>query len=145
MVKTIALKANQFINRNENLRQSVVYTIIGGICGFFDLVLLFIFVDFLKIWYLLAAAISFILVSIFGFYCHKRFTFRHTGSGTGFRYVIFLLTAGSGLLWNLLLLYISVSILHIWYLLAAAIVKFIVLIWNFLMNKFVTFRTIQNK
>lgn len=140
MVKTLSKKTYRLINKNENLRQLVVYLVIGGFSALSDLIILFLFVDFLHIFYLVAASISFTVVSAIAFYLHKNYTFKHKGSDTKLRYLIFLVIAGSGLLWNLFFLYLFVSKLGFHYLIAAIIVKFIVLIWNFLMNKFVTFR-----
>ncbi len=140
MLIKLGKKTYHFLNRYENLRQGIVYLIIGGASALSDLILLFIFVDFLKIYYLIAATISFTLVSTVAFFLHKRFTFRHRGSSNKLRYLMFILTAGSGLLWSIFFLYTFVSNFKLHYLQAAVIVKFIVLIWNFTVNKYLTFR-----
>lgn len=140
MVKTLGFKTYDFINRYENLRQIVTFSIIGGFSAVVHLVLLYIFVQFFKIWYLLAAAIAFIIVTTVGFFFQKRYAFRYTRGDNKTRYVIFIFIAGSGILWELSLLFIFVEFFKLWYLEAAVIAKFIVLIWNFLLNKFVTFR-----
>ena len=139
MIIRFGKKTYHFINRYENLRQLIVYLFVGGSSALSDLILLFIFVDFLKIHYLLAATLSFTIVSTAAFFLHKNYTFRHKGSQTRLRYLVFLLTAGSGLLWSLSLLLLLVDIFKIHYLIAAVMTKFIVLIWNFLVNKFITF------
>jgi len=140
MIKSLSLKTYHFINRYEHLRQLIAYLIIGGTCAVLNIILLYIFVDFLKIWYLLAATIAFILVATLGFFLQKKYTFRHTGGRNKLRFLIFIFIAGSGLFWELLLLFTFVELLKMWYLTAAIVIKFIVLVWNFLMNKFVTFR-----
>ena|SRR3990167_7230137 len=143
MIIRFGKKTYHFINRYENLRQLVVYLFVGGASALSDLILLFIFVDILKIFYLLSATLSFITVSTAAFFFHKNFTFRHKGKNNKLRYIIFLVTAGSGLFWSLVLLYTFVDIFKLWYLEAAVIIKFIVLTWNFLINKYLTFRKFE--
>lgn len=145
MVTKISKQAYHFINKNENLRQLIVYLLIGGSSALADLILLFVFVDFLHIFYLIAQILSFTVVSTAAFYLHKNYTFQHKGKQNKLRYLIFLIIAGSGLLWSLFFLFIFVSIFKLHYLVAAVIVKFIVLIWNFIMNKFVTFRKLKDQ
>ncbi|OGY21688.1 MAG: hypothetical protein A2126_01755 [Candidatus Woykebacteria bacterium GWB1_45_5] len=140
MIKTLGLKTYYFINRNEQLRQPLTYLIIGGTCAVLDIIILYILVEFLKIWYLLAAAIAFILIVTLGFFLQKRFTFRHKGGKNELRYLVFLFITGSGVVWEISFLYIFVEFLNLWYLEAAVITKFIVFSWNFLMNKYITFR-----
>ena len=144
MIRTTGVRAYNYVKTKEHLRQPLTYTFIGGISGLLDLFFLFILVDLIQIWYLAAAAVSFILVSIFAFYFHKNFTFRHKGKNNKLRYLIFLAVAGSGLIWSLILLFILVDVLGLWYLSAAVIVKFIVLAWNFSVNKFITFRILNS-
>lgn len=145
MIIRIGKKTYHFINRYENLRQFVVYFFIGGTSALSDLILLFIFVDLFKIYYLIAATLSFIIVASIAFFFHKKFTFRFEGKRNKFRFLIFLFTAGTGLLWSILILFTLVEFFHLWYLLAAVITKFIVLTWNFLVNKFVTFRKLKSE
>jgi len=144
MVKQLTIRAYNFINQYEHLRQVSVYLIIGGLSAISDIIFLFILVQFFKIWYLLAAAISFSLIATVAFFFHKKFTFRFDGARIKLRYVIFLFTAASGLIWNILILFTFVEIFKIWYLLAAVFTKFIVLVWNFLVNKFITFRKAES-
>ena len=140
MLIRLTKKTYRYVNGRENLRQPVTYLFIGGASALSDIILLFILVHFLHIFYLLAATISFLIVSTFGFFLHKNLTFRHKGPNSKLRYFVFIATAGSGLIWSLLLLFAFVDIFKIWYLQAAIMVKFIVLAWNFMVNKFFTFK-----
>lgn len=140
MIKSPISEIYNFVNRYENLRQVIVYLIVGAVAALLDITLIFILVEFLHIWYLLAAVIAFISVATLGFFLHKKFTFRHTGGKNRLRYLIFLFIAGSGILWEVSFLFIFVEFFRIWYLIAAVMTKFIVLSWNFSMNKFITFR-----
>jgi putative flippase GtrA len=129
----------QFLDRYEYARQVLTYLMVGGAAAIADLALLYVLVDLLRIFYLVAAALSFLLVATAAFFCHKRLTFRHRGQNNRLRYVLFLLTAGSGLFWSVLLLYVFVDFFGIWYLEAAIIEKGIVVVWNFLLSKYLTF------
>lgn len=140
MIIKVGKKAHHFINRYESLRQFTTYFFIGGLSAISDLILLLLFVEVSKLHYLVAASISFITISTIAFFAHKRFTFRFVGNSNKLRYIVFLFTAGSGLLLSIFLLFFIVEVLNIWYLTAAIITKFIVFAWNFLLNKFVTFR-----
>lgn len=144
MITKASKKTYHFINRNEHLRQFVVYFFIGGLSAVSDLFLLFIFVDYFHIFYLIAATISFSIISTAAFFLHKNYTFRHKERASKNQYFVFLIVAGSGLLWSLFFLFLFVSVFKLYYLVAAIIVKFIVLAWNFLMNKFVTFHKVKN-
>jgi dolichol-phosphate mannosyltransferase len=128
------------IERFEYLRQVVTYFVLGGFAAVTDLALLFVLVDVLGVYYLAAAAMSFVLVATMAFFLHKNLTFRSNHGNNQLRYVIFLFGAVSGLLWSLTLLFVFVELLGFPYLGAAVIVKFIVFAWNFSVNKYVTFR-----
>src|SRR3989344_8360217 len=121
MVTRLSKKTYHFINRNQNLRQLVVYLFIGGSSALTDLILLFIFVDFFHIFYLIAQTLSFIIVSTSAFFLHKNYTFQHKGKQNKLRYLIFLIIAGSGLLWSLFFLFIFVSFFKLYYLFAAVL------------------------
>ncbi len=143
MFKKLREKTYRFVNRYEQLRQVITYTVVGGFSALLDLILLFILVEAFGMWYLLAAFLSFITVSTIGFFLHKRFTFRHTGGRNKLRYAVFLFVAGSGLVLSMISLFTLVEVFGLWYMLAAVITKFMVLIWNFLTNKFITFGSLR--
>lgn len=138
-------KAYLFLDRYENLRQIIVYLFIGGTAAVLELFILFVLVSLLHIWYLVGATISFIIVVFYSYFSHKKFTFRHKGGRDRLRFILFLLSAITGLILSLLLLSIFVEVFKLWYFSAAVIIKFIILIWNFLMNKFVIFNIFKEK
>jgi putative flippase GtrA len=138
-------KTHKKIEKHENARQLVTYFLIGSFNAISDLAILFLLVDFLKIFYLYSQTISFIFVATIAFFLHKNYTFRHKGRNNKLRYIIFLVIASSGLLWNLLLLSIFVEFFKIKYLLAATIIKFIIFLWNYTMNRLITFRVMHRE
>ena len=141
IVSNIIIKTYKYFFYHEKIGESLRYILIGGSCAISDLLLLYVFVNFLHIWYLYAAAISFTAVSIVAFLGQKHFTFQNKSKKHSKQFMIFLLISGVGLILNSSCMFLFVSIAGIWYIFANIITKFIVLIWNFSANKFITFRT----
>jgi len=128
------------IFEHERFGETMRYLLIGGTCAVLDLLLLFVFVNYLHIWYLYAATASFIIVSTLGYFGQKYFSFRNYENNHGKQLPVFFAVAGIGLLLNAGFMFTFVSIIGLWYILASVMTKFIVLIWNFFANKKVTFR-----
>jgi len=125
------------VKNNEPAR----YILVGGLCALADIALLYLFVSHLHIWYLAAAAISFVVVTFFGYFGQKYFTFRDLSKNHKKQITVFFIVAGIGLLINTLCMFLFVSVAGIWYITSNIITKFIVLAWNFLANKRITFKS----
>lgn len=126
----------------ESAKQSELtrYVLIGGLCSLFDIAFLYLFVSYFHIWYLSATTISFIIVTFFGYFGQKYFTFRDLSKNHKRQIPVFFIVAGTGLAINTLCMFLFVSIAGVWYITANIITKFIVLVWNFLANKRITFK-----
>jgi len=129
-----------FFFEHKRFGEPMRYLLIGGICAVLDLFILFIFVNYLHIWYLYAATASFIIVSTLGYFGQKYFSFRNYENNHGKQFPVFFVMAGVGLLLNAGFIFLFVSIMNLWYILASIITKFIVLFWNFFANKHITFK-----
>lgn len=125
---------------HEKIGEPMRYLLIGGTCAILDLLFLYLIVNFLNVWYLIATTISFTIVSFLGYFGQKYFTFRNFEKKHKKQLTIFFVVVGIGLLINVGFMFVFVSILGIWYIAANIITKFIVLVWNFLANKKITFR-----
>lgn len=125
---------------HEKIGEPMRYLFIGGTCAVLDLLFLYLMVNFLNVWYLIATTISFTMVSFLGYFGQKYFTFRNTERNHKKQLTLFFTVAGTGLLINAGFMFIFVSLLGIWYIIANIFTKFIVLAWNFLANKKITFR-----
>lgn len=130
-----------FIFEHKKIGETIRYLVIGGISAFLDLLLLYILVNYFKIWYLYATVISFTMVTILGYLGQKYFTFRNYKKNYKKQLFIFFIITGIGLIINITFMFLFVSLMNIWYILASIITKFIVLIWNFITNKKITFKT----
>ncbi len=125
---------------HEKIGEPMRYLLIGGSCAVLDLLFLYLMVNFLDIWYLIATTISFTIVSLLGFFGQKYFTFRDLSKNHKKQIPVFFVVSAIGLLINAGFMFFFVSVLGIWYIAANIVTKFIVLIWNFLANKKITFR-----
>jgi len=131
----LSLKLNSIKDNNQVIR----YIIVGSICAIFDLLCFFALVNFLHVWYLYASALSFSLITFFGFFIQKYYTFKNNSNNHSVQLVSFFSIAVLGLLLNLFFMYFFVGILGFWYLIAIFLTKGIVLFWNFFSNKYITF------
>ena len=107
------------------------YILVGGLCALADITLLYFFVAYLHIWYLAAATISFAVVTLFGYFGQKYFTFRDLSKNHKKQIPVFFIVAGVGLAINTLCMFLLVSIAGIWYITSSVMTKLIVLVWNF--------------
>ena len=127
------------LTKNKILEEFFRYFFVGLLCAVLDLFFLYLLVEFLNIWYLLAATISFSVITYGGYFLQKKFTFRNTSRNDSKKIFIFVLVSICGLIANAASMYVLVGIFGIWYILSNIITKKIVLLWNFLTNKYITF------
>ena len=127
------------LTKNKILEEFFRYFFVGLLCAVLDLFFLYLLVEFLNIWYLLAATISFSVITYGGYFLQKKFTFRNTSRNDSKKIFIFVLVSICGLIANAASMYVLVGIFGIWYILSNIITKIIVLLWNFLTNKYITF------
>jgi len=121
-------------------KQMKKYAKVGIAIALLELLVLFVFVDLLHIFYLLAVTIAFILSTILGFIFQKKFTFCNRKKCVFRQYTKYLTIYFFGLIINLILVGFIVSILNVWYLFAQIIANFILFYWYFFANKHFTFK-----
>ena len=116
------------------------YAIVGCMGTAIDLGSLYVFVEFLRINLLLAAAMSFILAVINNFLLNKYWTFQNKSSNIRKQFIKFLIVSMIGLLLTELFMSLLVYGLKIWYMASKLVTSGLVLMWNFLANKYWTFK-----
>ena len=121
-------------------QQFFKFCVVGTMGAIIDIAGLYILVEFVGVYYLLAATMSFIVAVINNYFLNKHWTFRNKSENNAKQFIGFLLVSIVGLLINLGAIYALTEWLVIWYLLSKAIASIIVLFWNFFMNKYVTFK-----
>jgi len=136
LIKILLLKRYKMTTK----KQLKKYARFGILIAIFELILLFIFVDFFKIFYLIAVTMAFIISSATGFFLQKRYTFCNKKKCVFRQYTKYLTIYFIGLIINLFLVAIIVSLLNVWYIFAQLIANFILFYWYFYANKHFTFK-----
>ncbi|MFH1457273.1 MAG: GtrA family protein [Patescibacteria group bacterium] len=126
--------------RITKYHQFFKFCVVGTIGAIIDIGGLYILVEFVHIYYLLAAVISFIVAVTNSYFLNKYWTFQNKSNNHAKQFIGFLLVSIAGLIINLAVMYALVERMAIWYLLSKAIASIVVLFWNFFMNKYVTFK-----
>ena len=129
---------NKIINYFLN-KKFVRFCVSGGIATLADVGLLYILTEFVGVWYLLSAGLSFILGTIIHYFICSQWVFKVVKQSAG-QYLIFVLIQTVGLAINLAVIYILVEYFSVWYILAKLVAVFVGLIWNFFANLKITFR-----
>lgn len=106
----------------------------------FDLALLFLFIDVLHIYYLLAAGTAFIIATSINYIISRHHIFPGSARPAHHAYLFFLLIGGVGLLLITTLMYLCVDILQLHYLVSRVLIAGVVGWWNYLMNLYVNFK-----
>jgi len=122
------------------IRQFFKFCTVGFFGAVINLVFLWLLVEKAHFYYLLAATVSFILSVINNYFLNKYWTFNEIGKAKTKQFFSFLLISLLGLLINLFVMYLLVTIYLINYLLAQFVAIITVTFWNFFMNKYFTFK-----
>lgn len=121
-------------------KQMKKYAKVGIAIALLELLVLFVFVDLLHIFYLLAVTIAFMISTILGFIFQKKFTFCNRKKCVFRQYTKYITIYFIGLVINLMLVGFIVSLLNVWYIFAQLIANFILFYWYFFANKHFTFK-----
>ncbi len=116
------------------------YSAIGTVAVILDLLLLFVFVEFLHIFYLVAAAMAFIIAHSSNYYVQREWGFKETEQGIKRSYVYFISFGIMGIFLTIGLLAFMVEYLGLNYLFARWLVSLIVGGFMFFLHYRITFR-----
>ena len=116
------------------------YTTIGTVAVFLDLMLLFVFVEFLHIFYLVAAAMAFIIAHSSNYYVQREWGFKETEQGVKRSNIYFISFGIVGIFLTLGLLAFMVEYLGLNYLFARWLVSLIVGGFMFFLHYRITFK-----
>lgn len=125
---------------NKGLARFLKYASVGCSTFLFDLFLLYVFIDFFKIYYVLATALAFGVAVSINYFISRRFVFKGTLRSVHAGYGVFLLIAGAGMGAVTGLMVVFVEVFHLPYLPARVIIAGIVGLWNYFMNLYVNFK-----
>lgn len=129
-------------NRTDNtFIQLFRYTFVGGVAFIVDFTSLFIFTEFLGIYYLISAAIAFLLGLTTNYILSIVWVFsKRTFRSKRFEFGIFALIGIIGLGFNELFIWSFTEHIHFHYLLSKIISTVFVYLWNFFARKYTLFR-----
>lgn len=121
---------------NKLVSQIIKFLFVGGTAFIIDYSLLYILTEFIGFNYIIAAAISFIISTIYNYIASMYWVFvsKYT-SNRQKELKIFILLSISGLIINQILLAILVEQFYIHYMISKIVVTIIVMIWNFITRK----------
>jgi len=128
------------LKRIKWVMQFFRYTIVGTSATIFQLLVLSLLNDVLKMNYLLASIIAFVFATTYAFSIHNTWSFKqHERQGVLKKYPIFISFNLFILLLNTACLYSLVDNFNLWPVLGQAIVIPVLGVFNFLLQKFITF------
>jgi len=150
LINRLYFKFRSFFSRRHpdlydfcNCHKSIIKFIIsGGTAASTNLALLFFFHGLFKWDLIFSTSLAFALSFLVSFTLQKFWTFRnYRQDKVAGQLLIYLLNAFIGLNLNGWLMYTLVNKYAVWYLLAQIIVSLIIGFWNFLVYKFIIFKT----
>lgn len=118
----------------------VKYFIIGAICALVDLLLFFFCLHVLSLPWFVSAVISFFLATLLNLVLSKRFVFY-----SGYRFnrrteaLLVYAASGVGLIFNQLMLYIHIALIHSHLLVAKISATASVFVWNYFARRYLIF------
>ncbi|WP_286243603.1 GtrA family protein [Methanobacterium ferruginis] len=126
---------------DNTLIQLFRYCFVGGAAFLVDFGSLFIFTEYFGIYYLISAAIAFILGLIANYVLSLSWVFnKRTLNNKKLEFGVFALIGIVGLGLNELFIYFFTDYLQIYYLISKILAAIIILFWNFFARKFTLFR-----
>ena len=126
----------------KGLKRFMKYGMIGFSTFAFDLLLLYIFIDFFSWNYIIATGTAFITAVSINYFFSRRFVFGGTLRSIHKGYFAFMSIACVGVLVAMSGMAILVGIFHFEFLISRIIIAGIVGVWNYLMNLYVNFKVV---
>ena len=117
------------------------YIFVGGIAFAVDFISLFVLTNYLGIYYLISAAIAFILGLFLNYFLSVKWVFkRRSVENRTFEFGVFAFIGIVGLGLNEVFIWFFTQDLQIYYLISKILASIIILFWNFFARKFILFR-----
>ena len=126
---------------NDTLIQLFRYTFVGGFAFIFDFGSLFILTEYFNVYYLVSAAIAFLLGLTINYYLSVIWVFeKRSIKSKQIEFAIFALIGISGLALNEFFIWFFTEIVNMHYLFSKLVSTALVYLWNFCIRKFILFR-----
>jgi putative flippase GtrA len=117
------------------------YIFVGGFAFIVDFGFLYVLTEYLGIFYLLSATISFLFGLIVNYILSLTWVFNKRKLNNRFHeFVVFALVGVVGLGLNYVIIYFFTEILLVYYIFSKLLSQIFVLLWNFFVRRYVLFR-----
>ena len=123
----------------QTFRQFVKYGIVGSSTVLIDMGLLFVFTEFVGLWYMFSAIISSTAAVTFNFLMNRNWSFKSNGL-VGRQMVKYLTLTAFNYFYGIGALYVFVEVFHLHYLIAKVFIAMMMVTWNFLLFKHVIYK-----
>jgi putative flippase GtrA len=121
--------------------QFLRYIFVGGVAFLVDFGSLYLLTDFLGVYYLISAAIAFILGLITNYLLSISWVFnKHKFDSKSFEFGVFAVIGIIGLILNEVFIWFFTAELNFYYLISKILAAIIILFWNFFARKLTLFR-----
>ena len=131
----------------DNIKQFISYFFVGGMAAVVEWIMFFLFANVITLNYILSTVLAFIFSTTVNWILGRVFTFKNSKSyknNVGKEAFAIFLVSAVGLLFNILLMYIFVTVIGFESVIGKTVSKIvatgIVFVWNFLIRKLVDYR-----
>ena len=128
---------NLIIKKTDNsCLQFIKYFFASGIALFADISVLYILTEYVHLYYLVSATISFLVGIAITYICSKLYIFTKTSiKNKTAEFTVFLIIGVIGLVLNNVFLYVFTEYLGLYYMLSKCLVIIITYLWNYFARK----------
>ncbi|MCX8147042.1 MAG: GtrA family protein [Candidatus Woesearchaeota archaeon] len=137
--KYLRSKYEHLYKKYSKITKFGTYIFCSGIATIVDFALLYSFTEFLGLWYIFSAALSYFAGMLTNYPMNKIITFRNKSKKIIRQFGLFAFVSLIGLALNLIIIYALVEWIGLWYMLAKAVATLIVLVWSYTGHKHITF------
>jgi putative flippase GtrA len=122
--------------KRKNILKVVRFCISGGVSSILGFTILYVFTEYIGIWYLLSSVMSFIICDIFSFILKKFWVFEEKDiKEARLQIFLYFVLSMMYLITNTILMFISVEYMHIQYIISQVIIIFILLMPNYFITQ----------
>jgi dolichol-phosphate mannosyltransferase len=136
-----------FTKIRENIIKMIQFGIVGGLMIILNVEILYILTNFLGIYYIISAILSYLLLTALSFSLNEKWTFNsvthHAHENPWHRLATYYLVSISGMNLNIIILFLLTEFGNVYYLYSSIIASLLVFFWNFSLNKKITWREKQ--
>ena len=123
--------------KNKTVTQAAKYLVVGGICTIVDMVLLYILAEYIGLFYVLAAAISFTTGVALNYFLCTGWIFEESKiKNKGVEILMYFVISIIGLLINIVGIWLLTNFLSQHFMLSKFLATALTLIWNFCSRKY---------